>query len=180
MRLMSGNTYAANPPRAAGRALRAGAAVALAAALLAGCQSYKLVQRNVFSDEDGRLLTVDYGVAEKDHVNTFVSPMTGEELPFKSRLVVEAEMPDGVAFKAWQCMNLRSRGTTYKTDNGRWQVLVNGFTCIVYRQTDDGRDAYVPVYRGVLCDSPAMDVKKDERWKTVRPQQRVYRGEGAR
>ena len=69
-----------------------GAALVLGAALLAGCQSYRLVQKNVFSDEDGRLVTVVYGVAEKDHVNTFVSPMTGKEMPFRSRLVVEEEM----------------------------------------------------------------------------------------
>lgn len=160
---------------------RAVAAVALGAALLlAGCHSYKIVQRNVFSDEDGRLVTVAYGVAEKDHVNTFVSPMTGEELPFKSRLVVEAGMPDGDSFRAWQCMNLQSRGTMYKTDNGRWRLLVNGFTCIVYRQSEDDEDAYLPVYRGVLCDSPAVDVKKDDRWKTVRAPQRAYRGEGVK
>lgn len=160
---------------------RVGAALALGAALLlAGCHSYKIVQRNVFSDEDGRLVTVAYGVAEKDHVNTFVSPMTGEELPFKSRLVVEAEMPDGDSFRAWQCMNLQSRGTMYKTDNGRWQVLVNGFTCIVYRLVEEDKGIYVPVYRGVLCDTPATDARKDERWKTVRSPQRVYRGEVAR
>ena len=152
----------------------------LGAALFAGCQSYRIVQRNVFSDEDGRLVTVAYGVAEKEHVNTFVSPMTGEEMPFRSRLVVEAEMPDGESFRAWQCMNLQSRGTMYKTDDGRWQVLVNGFTCIVYRLAADAEDAHRPVYRGVLCDSPAVDAKKDERWKTVRTPQRVYRGEGVK
>lgn len=157
-----------------------GAALVLGAALLAGCQSYRLVQKNVFSDEDGRLVTVVYGVAEKDHVNTFISPMTGKEMPFRSRLVVEAEMPDGDSFRAWQCMNLQSQGTMYKTDNERWQVLVNGFTCIVYRRSDEDRDVYVPVYRGVLCDSPAMDVEKDDRWREVRQPQRRYRGKGIR
>lgn len=156
------------------------AALALGFAMLGGCHSYKLVQRNVFSDEDGRLVTITYGVAEKEHINTFVSPMTGEEMQFKSRLVVEAEMPDGDSFRAWQCMNLQSRGTMYRTDNGRWQVLVNGFSCIVYRQSAEDHDAYIQVYRGVLCDSPAIDVKKDDRWKTVRTPQRVYRGESVR
>lgn len=156
------------------------AALVLGMAAIAGCRSYRIVQRNVFSDEDGRLVTVAYGVAEKDHVNAFVSPMTGEEMPFRSRLVVEAEMPDGGSFRAWQCMNLQSPGTMYATDDGRWRVLVNGFTCIVYRQSAEGRDAYRPVYRGVLCDTPAMEVEKDDRWKTVRPPQRAYRGEAVR
>lgn len=132
-----------------------------------GCQSYKIVQKSVFSDEDGALVTVEYGVAERDHVNTFVSPMTGQEMPFKSKLVVEVALPDGDSFKAWQCMNFQSRGTMYKTDSGRWQILVNGFTCIVYRQAEEDPSAYSAVYRGVLCDTPAMDVKRDDRWKAV-------------
>ena len=141
-----------------------------------GCQSYKIVQKNVFSDEDGALVTVEYGVAGRDHVNTFVSPMTGQEMPFKSKLVVEVELPDGDSFKAWQCMNFQSRGTMYKTDNGRWQILVNGFTCIVYRQSEEDATAYQPVYRGVLCDTPAMDIKKDDRWKAVPYQPKRQRG----
>ncbi len=142
---------------------------------LAGCQSYRIVQKNVFSDEDGYLVTVNYGVAAREHVNTFVSPMTGKEMDFKSKLVVEVDLPDGDSFKAWQCMNFQARGTMYRTDNGRWQILVNGFTCIVYRQSEENPDAYQPVYRGVLCDTPHIDVKKDDRWKPVVTQGREYR-----
>ena len=140
-------------------------AVALAA--LAGCQSYTIVQKNVFSDEDGALVTIEYGVAERDHVNTFVSPVTGQEMPFKSKLVVEVELPDGDSFTAWQCMNFQSRGTMYKTDNDRWQILVNGFSCVVYRQAENDEAVYRPVYRGVLCDTPAVEVKRDDRWKPI-------------
>lgn len=147
----------------------------LAIMALAGCQSYRIVQRNVFSDEDGYLVTVNYGVAAREHVNTFVSPMTGKEMDFKSKLVVEVDLPDGDSFKAWQCMNYQARGTMYRTDNGRWQILVNGFTCIVYRQAEEVPAAYQPVYRGVLCDTPQMDVQKDDRWKPVLRQGREYR-----
>lgn len=147
----------------------------LGALALAGCQSYRIVQRNVFSDEDGRLVTVAYGVSEREHVNTFVSPVTGREMDFRSKLVVEVDLPDGDSFKAWQCMNFLSRGTMYKTDSDRWQILVNGFTCVVYRQAEEAKDAYAPVYRGVLCDTPRMEVKKDDRWKPVAPQGREYR-----
>lgn len=146
-----------------------------ALAAVAGCRSYTIVQRNIFSDEDGFLTTIEYGIASREHVNTFVSPVTGAEMPFKSKLVVEVDLPDGESFKAWQCMNFQSRGTMYKTDNGRWQILVNGFTCIVYRQSEDDESAYRPVYRGVLCDTPHIDVKKDERWKPVAVQGREYR-----
>lgn len=143
--------------------------------LLAGCQSYKIVQKNVFSDEDGFLVTVAYGVSEREHVNTFVSPMTGREMPFKSKLVVEVDLPDGESFRAWQCMNFQSRGTMYKTDSGRWQILVNGFTCIIYRQLAESPSDYGIAYRGVLCDTPQMDVKKDDRWKPVLRKGREYR-----
>ncbi len=142
---------------------------------LAGCQSYRIVQKNVFSDEDGYLVTVNYGIAEREHVNTFVSPMTGKEMDFKSKLVVEVDLPDGDSFRAWQCMNYQTRGTMYRTDNGRWQILVNGFTCFVYRQSKENPAAYAPVYRGVLCDTPQMDVQKDDRWKPVLRQGREYR-----
>ena len=140
-----------------------------------GCNSYRIVQKNVFSDEDGYLVSVDYGVADKDHVNTFVAPMTGEELEFKSKLLILAELPDGETFKAWQCMNFQPRGTMYQTDNGKWKILVNGFTCIVYAQDKENERRYNTVYRGVLCDTPKIDVEKDERWKTIpTPSQRLY------
>ena len=57
--------------------MRAFAAI-FAIMLLAGCNSYRVVQTNIFSDEDGRIVSVDYARAEKDHVNTFVSPVTGK------------------------------------------------------------------------------------------------------
>ena len=142
---------------------------------LTGCQSYRIVQKNVFSDEDGHLVTVSYGVSEREHVNTFVSPMTGQEMDFKSKLVVEVDLPGGDSFTAWQCMNFQPRGTMYKTDNDRWQILVNGFTCIVYRQSERDQLAYQPVYRGILCDTPRVEVKKDDRWKPVVNQGREYR-----
>ena len=153
-------------------------AIAAAAALvLAGCQSYEIVQRNVFSDEDGNLVAVDYGRSEKAHVNTFVAPMTGKEMEFKSKLVVRAELPDGETFTAWQCMNFMSRGTMYKTDNGRWMLLADGFSCVVFRQVEDNPDNYREVYRGVLCDTPDIGVskEKDSRWTVVPSGGRVYK-----
>ena len=141
---------------------------ALAAVLLPGCQSYTIVQRNVFADDDGNVVSVDYGRSESDHVNTFVSPATGKEMEFKSRLMVKVHLPDGDDFKAWQCMNFLPRGTMYESDNEEWKVLMNGFSCSIYHRTEEPppRD-YLEVYRGVICDTPAMDVKKDDRWKDV-------------
>ena len=144
--------------------------------LLAGCNSYRVVQQNVFSDEDGFLVALNYGVAEKTHENTFVSPVTGETMPFKSRLLVLAELPDGEELKAWQCMNFLPRGTMYQTDDEKWKILVEGFSCTLYAQDPKNEADYAIVYRGVLCDSPAVEVKKDDRWREIRSPQRVYRG----
>ena len=156
---------------------RVGSMVAAAALALAGCQSYEIVQRNVFADEDGNLVAVDYGRSEKDHVNTFVAPLTGKEMEFKSRLVVRVELPDGEVFTAWQCMNFMRRGTMYKTDDGRWMLLANGFSCVVYLQSEENADNYQEVYRGVLCETPDIGGRKskDERWKTVPGGGRVYK-----
>ena len=142
---------------------------ALGALLLAGCQSYEIVQSNVFSDEDGNSVMVEYGRSSTDHVNTFLSPQTGEEMEFKSKLVVLVTLPDGERFKAWQCMNFINLGTMYKTDDGEWMFLANGFSSIVYRQAGDDKDMYKEVYRGVLCDTPKRDVKRNDKWKVVKP-----------
>ena len=133
-----------------------------------GCQSYTIVQRNVFADDDGNVVSVEYGRSERNHVNTFKSPVTGEEMEFKSKLVVLAELPDGDSFKAWQCMNFLPYGTMYQTDNREWMLLANGFGCTIYRQTEENETKYLEVFRGVLCDIE-KDVKavKNEKWKEV-------------
>ena len=139
-----------------------------AALLLQGCQSYDIVQRNVFADDHGNIVSVDYGRSESEHVNTFVSPVTGKEMDFRSKLVVVAELPDGDSFKAWQCMNFLPYGTMYKTDSGEWMLLANGFSCTIYHQTEEDETKYLEVYRGVLCDvDDTVKSKKNDKWKSV-------------
>ena len=92
---------------------------------LSGCQSYDIVQSNIFSNDDGYAVRIDYGRSGSDHVNTFENPATGKETEFRSRLVVKVHLPDGDVFTAWQCMNFLRSGTMYKTDDGAWLVLVN-------------------------------------------------------
>ena len=96
---------------------------------------------------------------------------------FRSKLVVRAELPDGETFTAWQCMNFMRRGTMYKTDDERWMLLANGFSCVVYRRAEDNPEDYREVYRGVLCDTPDIGGSKprDERWKTIPGGGRVYK-----
>ena len=140
----------------------------LTTALLQGCQSYTVVQRNVFVDDRGNAVSVEYGRSESDHVNTYKSPVNGEKLEFKSKLVVLAELPDGDGFKAWQCMNYLPYGTMYKSDNEEWMLHANGFSCTIYRQTEEDETKYLEVFRGVLCDID-KDVKaeRNDKWKDV-------------
>ena len=146
------------------------------ALLLLGCQSYTIVQRNVFADDDGRVIVVDYGRSDSDHHNTFVSPVTGKKMDFHSRLVVKVLLPDGDTIKAWQCMNFLPRGTMYMTDNEEWKVLANGFSCTIYHRTgEEPPKDYLEVFRGVICDTPEMEVKKDERWHDVLQSGREYK-----
>ncbi len=149
-------------------------AMATLALALHGCQSYRITQRNVFSDEDGFLVSIDYGRSDTDHVNTFISPVTGKEMEFKSRLMIDVELPDGDSFVAWQCMNLTTKGTMYQTDDDEWKVLVIGFTCIVYRQTEEDETLYLEVYRGVVCDTPEIEVEKDDRWRVLPRKDRSF------
>ena len=144
---------------------------ALAAVLLQGCQGYTIVQRNVFVDDRGNAVAVEYGRSESEHVNTFRSPVNGEEMEFRSKLVVRAELPDGDTFKAWQCMNFLPYGTMYRTDNEEWMLHANGFTCVIYQQTEEDETKYREVYRGVLCDiDKDVRVERNEKWKDKAPE----------
>ena len=152
---------------------------AAAVLLAAGCNSYRVMQTNVFSDEDGRIVSVDYVRAEKDHVNTFLSPVTGKEMEFRSKLLVNVSLYDGETFTAWQCMNFMSNGTMYRTDDEEYMFLAGGFSSIIYRRDDEGR--YAEIYRGVLCDSPEGTGAKDEdKWRMVKPPKRGFRNGTAR
>lgn len=169
-----------------------------AAALLAGCHSFSIVQTNVFSDEDGNLVQVAYGKSDTEHVNTFLVPSNGKRMEFKSKLMVKVSLPeitrvykktdddgkvsrrteklcDEDSFVAWQTMNILSSGTMYKTDNDKWMVYVNGFTCAIYLQTKEEATRYLEVYRGVLCDTPEMkDVRKNDKVRDLPRQDKKF------
>ena len=150
--------------------IRAAAFAALLA--LSGCRSYEIIQTNIFSDDDGYVVTIAYGRSDSVHVNTFRNPATGKDVEFKSNLAVRVELPDGDSFTAWQCMNFFESGTMYKTDNDEWQILVNGFTCRIFCRRDDESGLYDEVYRGILCESPKTEKKKDNRWRSLKKDSR--------
>ena len=137
---------------------------------LAGCQSYDIVQTNIFSDDGGNVVRIDYGRSDKEHVNTFRNPANGKEMEFKSRLVIQVVLPDGNDFTAWQCMNFTPSGTMYKTDDESWLVHVNGFSCAIFEHTPVPQDPglYREVYNGILCESPKSDYKPNPKWRKMK------------
>ena len=128
-------------------------AVLLALAAAAGCNSMRVTQTNAFADENGDVISVEYGVLEKDHVTTFVSPYNKKEQEFKSKLAVNLTLPSGETVRAYQCMNMMRTGTLYKTDDGKWLYLANGTTCRIYLVNEDATD-YYEVFSGIL-DNPS-------------------------
>ena len=175
---------------------------ALILSVFSGCYSYRIVQNNVFSDEDGNLVQISYGKADKDHVNTFISPSNNKKMEFKSKLMVKVIVPeikrvykdrsvDGMkierrierlckadSFIAWQCMNNLPVGTMYKTDDERWIVYVNGFTSALYLQTEEDDTRYLEVYKGVLCDTPgeSRNIKMNDKTRTLPRQDKRFIG----
>lgn len=143
-------------------------AVLVAAGALSGCHSYDIVQSNIFSDEDGQLIQVDYGRSETDHINKFRSPTNGQELDFKSKLLVKVHLPGGERFLAWQCMNYLQSGTMYRSDNEKWMFHANGFSCAVYRRDDADNSRYREIFRGIMCDATNVDRSDRDRWRKMK------------
>lgn len=133
---------------------------------ICGCQSYVIVQSNIFSDDDGNVVRVDYGRSDEKHENYYENPTNGQKEKYLSNLVIDVYLPDGDSLTAWECMNFTSEGTMYKTDNDRWMIQVTGFSCRVYRMAN--RNLYREVYRGILCDSPKVDYTPDPKWRKLK------------
>lgn len=78
----------------------------LAIVSVCGCQSYEIRQTCIYSDDAGRVVSVDYCKAHEPHISSFVNPATGKEVDFESRLLVNVERDWDEPFTAWQSMNL--------------------------------------------------------------------------
>lgn len=130
-------------------------AFAVLAAALAGCVSFTPQQTSLFTDENGNLVSVDYGRSEKDHVSKFTAP-NGKELTMKSRLGVRVTLPDGEGFLGWECMNPLRSGTMYRSDNEKWMYHANGISCTVFRKAvnPQGMEDYLLVFEGIICEGP--------------------------
>lgn len=120
---------------------------ATAAALLAGCATWTFepTRTSKFVNESNEYIVVDYGIEE--HESTFIGP-GGVRMPFKSKLKVRVEMPDGTRFVAFQ--NMSTEGRLYVTDNGRWRFLERGVAAYVAERAPD-KNGFLLRYQGTLC-----------------------------
>ena len=134
------------------------AAASLAALVLAGCASFTPMQTSLFTDEDGNVISVDYGRAEKDHESKFTAP-NGKVMTMKSKLAVKVTLPDGTDFVAWECMNTLPSGTMYKSDNEKWMYHANGITCQVFTASvnPEGKNDYLLIFEGIICEGPKKE-----------------------
>ncbi len=125
------------------------------AALLAGCVSFTPQQTSMFTDENGNIVSVEYGRSDKDHESKFTAP-NGRVMTMKSKLGVKVVLPDGDDFVGWECMNPLRTGTMYRSDNEKWMYHANGISCRVYKETLNprGERDYLVVFEGIICEGP--------------------------
>lgn len=142
---------------------------ATAAALLAGCATwtFKSTRTSKFVNERNEYIVVDYGIEE--HESTFIGP-GGVKMPFKSKLKVRVEMPDGTRFVAFQ--NMSTEGRLYVSDNERWRFLERGVAAYVAERAPDGNGSVLR-YQGTLCASvrnPKNETKHPSTYSSSTPQ----------
>ena len=132
----------------------------LSALALAGCTSFSPQQTLLFTDENGNVISVDYGRSKKDHESKYTAP-NGQVLTMKSPLAVRVTLPDGTDFVAWKCMNPPQllSGTTYRSDNEKWIYHAYGTACQVFREAlnPEGQKDYLIVFEGIVCEGPKKE-----------------------
>lgn len=141
---------------------------ACALALLVGCASFEAMRSQKFVDEAGRFTHVDYGADKEPRASTFVLS-NGVRLPFKSKLKVRVELPDGTRFTAYQRMS--TAGNLYLDEDEEWEYFEQGTACLVARRAPDGQ-GFLVCYQGTLCASvrnPLNEKKATIRGDTSTP-----------
>jgi hypothetical protein len=144
------------------------------AMFLAGCATWTFEPQRTarFVDEENNFVTVDYGMDEKAHETVFTTPM-GVRLPFKSKLKVRVELPDGERFVAYQ--NMAVQGNLYVTKNGEWKYFESGLGCAIAKLAED-ENGYNLVYQGTMCAN--MHNPFAEKTPTLSPGSSTPRGFG--
>ncbi len=128
---------------------------AVLAIAFAGCVSFTPQQTSLFTDEDGNLVSVEYGRSKSDHESKFTSP-NGKVLTMKSKLGVRVTLPDGDDFMGWECMNPLRSGTMYRSNNEKWMYHANGISCTVFKKAlnPQGKEDYLVVFLKTVQEIP--------------------------
>ena len=137
---------------------------AVALALLAGCATWTFepLRSQKFVDEENNYVHVDYG-SEKENRTSVFTLSNGVRLPFRSKLKVRVELPDGKRFVAYQRMS--ETGNLYMTDDEDYEYFEQGTACVVAHRAK-GAKRFGVVFQGVLCASVRNPLA--ERQPTVR------------
>ncbi len=123
--------------------------LAVALTLLTGCTSFEPTRTQKFVDEFGQFVRVDYGAEKEPRTSTFVLS-NGVRLPFRSKLKVRVEMPDGERFVAYQRMSMA--GNLYLDDREDWEYFEQGTACLIARKAPD-KKGFLVKFQGTLCAS---------------------------
>jgi len=143
-------------------------------ALLAGCATwtFEATRTQRFVDEADRYVLVDYGAEKEPRSSTF-RLSNGVTLPFKSKLKVRVELPDGTRFVAYQRMS--QAGNLYMTDDENWEYFEQATGCLVAKKAEDGR-GFLIQYQGTLCASVRNPL--EEKKQTIRADSSTPHGFG--
>ncbi len=127
-----------------------------AAALLAGCASFRPFQKDAFVDDDGNVMVVEYGESSKPYAYTMVSPMNGAEVVCTDTKMVRVTLPSGERIVCRICQNNSPKGTMYETRDRKWKYLTVGLASRLYLRYP-AEDDYMLVFEGNICPSALED-----------------------
>lgn len=131
-----------------------------AAALVAGCSTYRPQMKDAFVDNDGNVMVVEYGELSKPYKYKIVSPMNGVELECTDRKLLKITLPEpnGSTLAFYICQNDSPKGTMYATRDDKWKFITIGVQCRLYLQNEDKTD-YLLVFEGRNSPSTLEEVE---------------------
>ena len=124
---------------------------AVAAAMLAGCASFRPAMEDSFIDGEGNILHVRYGERSRPYKFKIVSPMNGAELECEDTKMVRITLPapNLSVIDGYICQNDSPKGTMYATRDMKWKYLTIGIRSRLYL-INETRDDYLLVFDGEL------------------------------
>ena len=130
-------------------------AVFAAAALVAGCATFKPTMKELFVDDKGNVMTVEYGDRSRKYEYEMVSPMNGVVVKSTATKMVRVTTPEpeNEVLDFYLCQNVSPKGTMYSTRNEKWKFLTIGTASQLYLWSPDEND-YLLVFEGELFVVP--------------------------